>query len=74
MHGLVWEWCLDDWHENYIDAPNDGSAWVTDEISRKIIRGGSFGDAPIICRSAVRGNLAPDYLNVNIGFRIVYVG
>ncbi|MFM6252477.1 MAG: formylglycine-generating enzyme family protein, partial [Dolichospermum sp.] len=27
MHGNVWEWCQDDWHENYINAPDDGSAW-----------------------------------------------
>ncbi|MFM6254344.1 MAG: formylglycine-generating enzyme family protein, partial [Dolichospermum sp.] len=26
MHGNVWEWCQDDWHENYINAPDDGSA------------------------------------------------
>ena len=73
MHGNVWEWCQDDWHENYIDAPNDGSAGVTDEISRKIIRGGSFGDDPITCRSVFRGNLARDYRNCNIGFRVVCI-
>ena len=27
MHGNVWEWCLDDWHDNYQGAPTDGSAW-----------------------------------------------
>ncbi|MFM6267845.1 MAG: formylglycine-generating enzyme family protein, partial [Dolichospermum sp.] len=29
MHGNVWEWCQDDWHENYINAPDDGSAWIS---------------------------------------------
>ena len=28
MHGNVLEWCLDDWHQNYEDAPIDGSAWL----------------------------------------------
>ncbi|TAF17875.1 MAG: serine/threonine protein kinase, partial [Nostocales cyanobacterium] len=27
MHGLVWEWCADPWHNNYYGAPNDGSIW-----------------------------------------------
>ena len=27
MHGNVWEWCLDDGHENYQNAPVDGRPW-----------------------------------------------
>jgi formylglycine-generating enzyme required for sulfatase activity len=29
MHGNVREWCEDDWHDSYANAPNDGRAWVT---------------------------------------------
>ncbi len=32
MHGNVWEWCLDHWHDNYKGAPTDGSAWVMGEM------------------------------------------
>ncbi|MFM5959412.1 MAG: formylglycine-generating enzyme family protein, partial [Dolichospermum sp.] len=41
MHGNVWEWCQDDWHENYINAPDDGSAWIS-LSNRKVLRGGSW--------------------------------
>ncbi len=26
MHGNVWEWCIDHWHENYEEAPTNGNA------------------------------------------------
>ena len=54
MHGLVWEWCHDDSHENYQDAPNDGRAWVTGKAISKIVRGGSWDSHPEDCRSATR--------------------
>ncbi len=36
MHGQVWEWCADDWHSNYQDAPTDGSAWIDDNEGEDI--------------------------------------
>jgi formylglycine-generating enzyme required for sulfatase activity len=43
MHGNVWEWCLDIWHESYEDAPDNGSAWTTvDNQDVAICRGGSW--------------------------------
>ncbi len=60
MHGNVWEWCEDDWHENYEDgedAPTDGRAWVSGKSSIKVIRGGSWGNNPSDCRSAARDDL-----------------
>ena len=73
MHGNVWEWCEDDWHENYIGAPTDGSAWISRGSDIKVIRGGSWGDDPYFCRSAYRDFLTRDYRNINIGVRVVCV-
>jgi hypothetical protein len=73
MHGNVWEWCEDCWHENYINAPNNGSAWVSDENLR-IMRGGSWILYPRRCRSAYRLNVSPSYSYKDFGFRLVVSG
>jgi len=71
MHGNVWEWCEDDYHNNYSDAPSDGSAWI--EASRpdgsKLLRGGSWSNFPQNCRSADRHNDLRSVRYYIIGFR-----
>ncbi|OKH53941.1 hypothetical protein NIES2101_09370 [Calothrix sp. HK-06] len=82
MHGNVWEWCLDDWHNNYEGAPVDGSAWFdnkNDNIYQKqgsaVLRGGSWYDYPGDCRSASRFlNDRAERVGINyyrFGFRVV---
>jgi eukaryotic-like serine/threonine-protein kinase len=78
MHGNVWEWCLDDWHDSYKRAPNDGSPWLdknsvsgTSVLSDKVLRGGAWDDYPSNCRSANRYGNSRGYRNVKHGFRVV---
>ncbi|BDM82839.1 formylglycine-generating enzyme family protein [Acaryochloris marina] len=72
MHGNVFEWCQDHWHENYNGAPNDGSAWLSDdESSSRTRRGGSWNYPPRNCRSAYRLYSFPELRDDLIGFRVV---
>ena len=71
MHGNVWEWCQDCWHENYEGTPSDGSAWLfSDESNFRIRRGGSWNDDPRFCRSAYRSGGGSDDRYDRIGFRV----
>jgi formylglycine-generating enzyme required for sulfatase activity/uncharacterized protein with von Willebrand factor type A (vWA) domain len=72
MHGNVWEWCLDRWHNNYEGAPTNGSAWISDgDNYGYVVRGGSWSDYPRDCRSATRDDDSPDNHYNLIGFRVV---
>ncbi|WP_414543713.1 SUMF1/EgtB/PvdO family nonheme iron enzyme [Nostoc sp. CCY0012] len=80
MHGNVWEWCLDDWHDSYEGAPTDGSAWFDNNDNlyqkqgRAVLRGGSWAPDPIYCRSAFRliySRAVRVVINYSFCFRVV---
>lgn len=71
MHGNVWEWVQDCWHETYAGAPTDGSTWTTACTENwRVLRGGSWGYAPVNLRSAYRERINPDYRDSGYGFRL----
>jgi hypothetical protein len=72
MHGNVWEWCQDVWHENYEGAPDDGSVWESGVNARyRLLRGGAWGIYPHLLRCANRNWVAPDVQDGYVGFRLV---
>ncbi|MBK6796333.1 MAG: formylglycine-generating enzyme family protein [Acidobacteria bacterium] len=70
VHGNVWEWCEDLWHDNYKGAPDDGSAWVMDGNYR-ILRGGSWSGDHDVARAVFRDGIGPDGRGGYLGFRVV---
>jgi formylglycine-generating enzyme required for sulfatase activity len=75
MHGNVWEWCQDNWHDNYNGAPSDGSAWLNNnDNSYRLLRGGAWDYVSHNCRSASRSRYPPDYADGSFGFRVVCGG
>ena len=73
MHGGVWEWVADIWHEGADGAPTDGSAWIaTDRFDPMgITRGGSFASPPWLCRSYIRMKTPMGQMvHYNNGFRL----
>lgn len=72
MHGNVWEWCGDDWHETYENAPKDGKIWLDGDNQHSPLRGGSWAAFPFYCRSGTRSKVKLTYRSKYNGFRIVY--
>ncbi len=85
LHGNVWEWCQDEFHESYAEKPEalkrDGSIPWEDSNSNvldddrsgqiRVLRGGSWSNYPRYCRSADRDGGARDYFYNLRGFRLV---
>ncbi len=75
MHGNIWEWCADHWHENYQGAPTDGSVWLDgnnspDEKAIRLLRGGCWVLNPGNCRSSCRNWGDTDDRGHGVGFRL----
>ena len=70
MHGNVWEWTQDCWNGSYKDAPSDGTAWLSGNCGRRVLRGGSWNSYPDILRSANRSSNTTGNRFDNVGFRL----
>lgn len=71
VHGNVWEWCEDIWHDSLNGIPTDGSPWMQGgEAGRRVVRGGSWDAPPVLLRSAYRYGNSADVRSSNLGFRV----
>lgn len=70
MAGNTWQWTADCYNDDYRGAPSDGTAWLTGDCGKRMVRGGSWYDPRSALRAANRtANLIADH-DANVGFRI----
>lgn len=69
MHGNVEEWCSD-WFGGYSTTAQFNPKGASSG-SRRVYRGGGWGDFWYFCRSACRMTGSPDFTNISLGFRLV---
>ncbi len=70
MHGNVWEWAEDCYHDSYRNAPLDEASWTTGDCKYRVVRGGGSGGFPPILRSANRLRYSPNGRYDYLGFRV----
>jgi formylglycine-generating enzyme required for sulfatase activity len=69
MSGNVFEWVMDRWHDDYLGAPTDASAWVDGNDNRRVIKGGSWNMEPF--QNYNRDAKPPNKGDDEVGFRLV---
>jgi formylglycine-generating enzyme required for sulfatase activity len=71
VHGNVYDWLEDCYHNAYLGAPVDGAAWTgSGDCTNRVIRGGAWLDVPWGLRSANRWAALTTTRNSSIGFRV----
>jgi formylglycine-generating enzyme required for sulfatase activity len=70
VHGNVWEWVEDCYHDGYTSAPPDGSAWMSANCTDHVVRGGAWNSNPKVLRAASRGRYPHESRGNVVGFRV----
>jgi len=72
VYGNAWEWVEDCWVEHYHDIPPNGDPLLKGDCSRRVFRGGAWGDNPNFARSGLRNRGEKDQGKDDVGFRLVW--
>lgn len=70
MHGNLWEWCADNWLDDYSSSPRDNSSYQNKDSRYRVARGGSWHEPPGLCRSAARLKVLQTDADEVMGFRV----
>ena len=73
LAGNVWEWTADCWHPDYTGAPLGSAPWLAEQAgdcTRRVNRGGGWGNNPRTMRSSTRDADAVDGSGDALGFRV----
>jgi formylglycine-generating enzyme required for sulfatase activity len=70
VHGNIWEWVEDCLNEGYAGAPTDGTAWITGQCDRRVLRGGSWVSSASAVEAGSRYGVQAEGRVSNVGFRV----
>ena len=71
MHGNLWEWCADNWLDDYTSSPRDSNSYQNKDSHYRVARGGSWHEPANLCRSAARLRVLQSDADEFMGFRVV---
>ncbi|MEK6236465.1 MAG: formylglycine-generating enzyme family protein [Planctomycetales bacterium] len=72
VHGYLWEWCSDSWHDDYQGAPETPAAWTKDgDAESGVLRGGSWKDPAEKLTSRYRLKTPRGFRDAAVGLRCV---
>jgi formylglycine-generating enzyme required for sulfatase activity len=70
MYGSHWEWCADWFADSYAGAENTDPAGPASGAGH-VLRGGCWGNVPVILRTAYRYSAAKGPASRDFGFRVI---
>ena len=71
MHGNVQEFTASPWRDSHVDLPRDGVYRRVGDEEWVVVKGGSWFDPAVACRSAARRRRHVTEMDTNLGFRVL---